>query len=108
MERLFKVQSVFRDTIEARNEGEAPRDKVEVTLTYHETYYSSQAGPGIRRQQVIVTLLDQNAVNWTLQPGSWIVGSISLAAYPHRTIAGRQNQSVYLDRYVPVTDWNVL
>ena len=108
MERLFKIRSVYRTTIKPKNEGEAERPKVEVTLCYHETYFSSQSGPGIRHQYVQVTLLDDAANNWQLQPGHWLVGSVSMAAYDSRNEPGRVIEQHYLDRYIPVTDWNVL
>lgn len=108
MERLFKIRSVYRSTIKGKNEGDADRPKVEITLCYHETYYNSQSGPGIRYQYILVTLLDDNANNWQLQPGSWLIGSVSMSAYESRNEPGRTIEQHYLDRYIPVTDWEVL
>ena len=110
MERLFKIESVYHTTFQGKNKGDAVRPKVEVTLCYHETYFSSQNGPGIRRQMVQVTLLDEAANQCQLQPGMWIVGSVSMMAYPSRNPQeqGRMMMSCYLDRYVPITNWEQL
>jgi len=108
MERLFKIRSVYRTTIKGKNEGDPERSKVELTLCYHETFFSSQSGPGIRHQYVQITLLDDNADKWQLQPGNWIVASVSMAGFESRTEPGRMIEQHYLDRYIPVTDWNLL
>lgn len=108
MERLFKIRSVYHSTFKGKNEGDAERQKVEITLSYHETYYSSQSGPGIRQQNVVVTLLDDNAANWHLSAGHWIVASVSMACHESRTEPGRMVEAHYLDRFIPVTDWNTL
>lgn len=108
MERLFKVTNVFRSDIEGRTPEEARRPKVEITLCHHETFFSSQSGPVIRKQYEQITLLDDAATNCPLQPGNWIVGSVSKVAYDSKTTPGRQSVNSYLDRYVPVTDWNQL
>lgn len=108
MERLFKIRSVYHTSIKGKNEGDPDRPKVEITLCYHETYYSSQSGPSIRHQYVQVMMLDENAANCQLQPGHWIVASISMAVYNSRTEPGRMIEQHYLDRYVPITDWNIL
>lgn len=110
MDRLFKIESVYRSKIAAKNVGEPDRDKVEVTLTYHETTYSSQTGPALRRQFVQVTMFDEAARQCQLVAGQWIVGSVSLMAFPSRNAQeqGRMMTACYLDRYVVVTDWNVM
>jgi len=108
MERLFKVTNVYRSDIEGRTPEEARRPKVEITLCYHETFYSSQSGPGIRKQYKLITLLDDAANNCPLQPGSWIVAAVSDVVYDSKTVQGRQSVNSYLDRFVPVTDWNLL
>lgn len=108
MERLFKIHSVYRTSIKGKNMGDADRPKVEITLCYHETYFSSQSGPGIRQQYIQVSLLDEAANNWLLEPGNWIVASVGLNAYESRTEPGRINEVHYLDRYVVVTNWNLL
>lgn len=108
MERLFKIRSVFRSTIKGKNEGDPERPKVEITLCYHETLFSSQSGPGIRNQYIQVVLLDDNALNWQLTPGHWLVASVSMVCHESRTEPGRMMELHYLDRYIPVTDWNIL
>lgn len=108
MERLFKIRSVYHTSIRGKNEGDPDRPKVEITLCYHETFFSSQSGPGIRQQFVQVALLDDNATNCQLQPGHWIVASVSMTAYASRSEPGRMIEQHYLDRYVPVTDWSLL
>ena len=108
MERLFKVRSVYRTSIKGRNEGDAPRPKVEITLCYHETFYSSQSGPGIRHQYVQVTLLDDAADKCQLQAGMWVVANISLAGFESRSDPGRIITQGYLDCCVPISDFNAL
>ena len=108
MERLFKVKNVYRTEIPGKNPGDANRPKVEITLCYHETFYSSQSGPGIRHQYVQASLLDDAANNCQLQAGMWVVASISQAGFESRNEPGRMIQQNYLDRCVPVTDWNIL
>lgn len=102
MERLFKVSNVYRTQIDGRNPGEPARPKVEITLTYHETSFSSQNGLQVRYQSVNVALLDDNANQCQLQPGMWVVASISQNTFQSRTEQGRMLFTTFLDRIIPV------
>lgn len=53
MDRLFKITNVYRTQIDGRNPGEPARPKVELTLVYHETGFSSQTGLQIRYQSLV-------------------------------------------------------
>ena len=102
MERLFKVTNVYRTQIDSRNPGEPARPKVEITLTYHETSFSSQNGLLVRYQSVNVSLLDENANQCQLQPGMWVVASVSMNTFPSRTEQGRMISTTFLDRVIPI------
>lgn len=102
MERLFKITNVYRTEIDARNEGEARRPKVELTLVYHETSFSSQTGVQIRHQSIVVALLDDAARQCQLQPGTWIVANVSHTAYQSRTEPGRIIATTFINNIIPV------
>lgn len=102
MERLFKITNVYRTQIDGRNPGESARPKVELTLVYHETGFSSQNGLHVRCQSVNVTLLDEYANQCQLQPGMWVVASVSQNTFPSRTEQGRMLACTFLDRIIPV------
>ena len=102
MERLFKVSNVYRTQIDGRNPGEPARPKVEITLTYHETSFSSQNGLQVRYQSVNIALLDENANQCQLQPGMWVVASVSQNTFQSRTEQGRMLSTTFLDRIIPV------
>lgn len=108
MNQIFKVTNVFRDTIGGKNPGDAPRQKVEVTLCYHETYFSSQMGLSIRRQYRQVSILDDAASNWNVPVGSWIVANLTDVAYENRTVPGRVNVITYLDNYIVINSMEEL
>lgn len=102
MDRLFKVSNVYRSEIDGRNPGEPRRPKVELTLVYHETGFSSQTGLQIRYQSIVVALLDDAARQCQLQPGMWIIANVSHSAYPSRTEQGRMNANVFINNIIPV------
>lgn len=102
MDRLFKVTNVFRSSIDGRNPGDPQRPKVEITLTYHETTFSSQNGLQVRYQSEVASLLDENANQCQLQAGMWVIASLSHSAFPSRNEQGKMIASTFLDRYIPV------
>ena len=108
MERLFKITNLYRSSFKGKNAGDPDREKLELTLCYHETMFSSQTGVGIRQQYVNVTLFDDMAKQWQLPVGTWIVGLVSMSGYPSRTEQGRLLESHYLERFIVVNDWNLL
>ena len=102
MDRLFKVSNVYRTQIDGRNPGEPARPKVELTLVYHETAFSSQTGLQIRYQSLVVPLFDDAARQCQLQPGMWIVANVSNTSFPSRTEQGRMNPSTFINNIIPV------
>lgn len=110
MERLFKIASVYHTQIDGKNPADAQRPKVELTLCYHETAYSSQYGTAIRPQYVQVILLDEAATSCQLVAGQWIVASVSMMAYASNRTGEAQRMMLrcYLDRYVIVNDFSLL
>jgi len=102
MERLFKITNVYRSMIDGRNPGDPQRPKVEITLTYHETSFSSQNGLQVRYQSEVVSLLDEYANQCQLQAGMWVIASLSHSSFPSRTEQGKMIATTFLDRYIPV------
>lgn len=102
MDRLFKITNVYRTQIDGRNPGEPARPKVELTLVYHETGFSSQTGLQIRYQSLVVPLFDDAARQCQLQPGMWIVANVSNTSFPSRTEQGRMNPSTFINNIIPV------
>lgn len=100
---LYRISNIYNSTF---TKDEKVRNKKEVTLTYHEVGFSNVTGPYIRKQDVTIALLDENADRFTLNVGDWLVAELSMVSYDSKTEAGRKLQSIYLDRFVPVTDWN--
>ena len=108
MERLFKVENVFSTSFKGKKEGDPDRPKVEITLTYYETGTSQQNGPFVRKQSVVVSLIDDAARNCPFKVGQWLVACISFLKYDSQREPGRQSMQAYLDRYVVVDNVNQL
>lgn len=104
MQRLFKVTSVYRSEYTDKQGQVQP--KVEVTLCYHECGYSMQNGVTIRKQYVVTALVKEKAEQCNLVPGCWIVGSVAFGATASVNEPGRMMQSVYLDCYQTVDNWD--
>lgn len=105
MEKLMKVVAVNKGTFTTKEGTE--RRKAELTLAFHETGFNSN-GLFIRRQLVVVALFDQDADNFNIEPGNWLVGTISMCARPSTSDPSRMLQSAFLDRYIPVTNWDAM
>lgn len=108
MERLFVVENVFTTTFKGKKESDPDRPKVEITLTYHELGMSQQNGPFVRKQSVVVSLIDDAALSCPFRRGQWVVACVSLLKYDSQREPGRQSMQAYLDRYVIVNDINQL
>lgn len=104
MEGLCKVTNVYRS--EYTNKEGQVKPKVEVTLCFYGTMFTSESGTIIRRQVVNAAMFGDAAANCTLVPGVYVVASLTFGVTASVNDPGRMMQSIFIDRYKVVDNWD--